>query len=79
MAKTQRGHVGIEPTRMTLPAMDRPSVQFAWFLDSMGIALDDEGESLVLACSLCMTGICSVEDGDTLRTLLNTALAHDCE
>jgi hypothetical protein len=75
---TKQGHVGIEPTRMSLPAMDRPSVQFAWFLDSMIIEYNEGAEALYLYCSLCGTGICEVEHSDTLRVLLNTALSHDC-
>ena len=72
------GITGIEPHQMSLPAMDRPSVAFAWFLDSMIIAWDDEGERLLLVCNLCQDGLCTVDDSDTLRVLLNTALAHTC-
>lgn len=67
---------------MTMPAMDRPSVAFAHFLDSMKImdGPEDEGSmsGLFLCCTVCMTSICWVDDDDSLRTLLNTALAHMC-
>lgn len=58
--------------------MDRPSIAFAKFLD--GIVMDGTGEPdmLVMACSLCGQGVCTVDPNDTLRVLLNTALAHDC-
>lgn len=76
------GHVAIEPSQMTLPAMDRVSVQMAWFLDSMYIEApplgDDNDTTVYLTCNLCADRLCKVEDGDTLRVLLNTALAHTC-
>lgn len=61
--------------------MDRPSVAFAKFLDSIVIESTDDNErqdSLLMSCSECGGTICFVDDGDTLRVLLNTALAHDC-
>lgn len=73
---------GIEPHRMTLPTMDRPSVTFAWMLDSVVIedmAAGDGGPpELYLTCKECGDSICPVETGDTLRVLFNTALAHTC-
>lgn len=71
------GH--IEPG--TVPAMDRPSIAFARFLDSMEVeeGTHDQTSELVLSCNRCGAAICAVEVGDTLRVLLNTALAHDCE
>lgn len=71
-------------TPQASPAMDRPSIAFAWFLDSMVIGcMEDENghrlnDDLVLLCTLCGDEVCEVEDGDSLRILLNTALAHDC-
>lgn len=80
MADKARVNEAIEPASMTLPAMDRPSVAFAWFLDSMAVIEDtDESTTLpTLECSLCGDAVCAIEDGDTLRVLLNTALAHTC-
>lgn len=74
------GITGIEPGQMTLPVMDRPSVAFAWFLDAMKIEAtdDNEGSGLVLSCEMCANLVCFIEDGDDLRVLLNTALAHTC-
>jgi hypothetical protein len=59
--------------------MDRPSVAFARFLDSAQV-IEEVGTArvLLLTCSLCSESICDIEEGDTLRVLLNTALAHDC-
>lgn len=62
--------------------MDRPSVAFARFLDS--IMIEDVGGKgpeipvLQMTCSECAETICAVEDGDDLRLLVNTALAHTC-
>lgn len=75
--KTTKPALGIEPSKMTVPAMDRPSIAFAWFLETM--IVEDHGERLTMACSLCVEDVCSVEAGDTLRALLNTALAHNCD
>lgn len=71
-------NVSINPTPENVPKMDRPSIAFARFMDSMVIEWNDDRTRLVLACNLCMDGLCNVEDGDSLRILLNTALAHDC-
>jgi hypothetical protein len=60
-----------------VPAMDGPSVAFAWFLDSMRVETG-EPQDLMLVCQLCGEDVCEVEDGDTLRVLLNTALQHTC-
>lgn len=80
--KPKRVNTAIEPTRLSLPAMDRPSVAFAWFLDSISVEAyvndDVQGNAVYLTCDLCSTWICTIEDGDTLRVLLNTALAHTC-
>jgi hypothetical protein len=69
---------GIETGPMSLPKMDRPSVAFAWFLDSMIVEWSDQHDALMLTCAHCGTDLCEVEHSDTLRVLLNTALAHDC-
>lgn len=79
MANKARVNEAIEPASMTLPAMDRPSVAFAWFLDS--ILVEDgygDRENLLLSCQVCSESICAIDGGDTLRVLLNTALAHTC-
>lgn len=68
------GH--IEPG--TVPAMDRPSIAFARFLDNIVIETTDDMHRPVMTCNLCGDGICLIDPGDTLRVLLNTALAHDC-
>lgn len=79
MAKPIRPtNTAIEPTQMRVPTMDRPSLAFAWFLDSIVLDYDDEHNGLLLTCSLCGDGLCAVEAADTLRVLLNTALAHTC-
>lgn len=74
-------NTAIEPAQMQVPTMDRPSLAFAWFLDS--IVIEDKGcvgdSAPYLVCNLCSEELCLVEDGDNLRTLLNTALAHTCE
>lgn len=72
-----KGLVGIEPTALSLPAMDRVSVAFALTLDHMIVEWPEFGHP-TLTCSLCSEQVCAVEDGDTLRVLLNTALAHTC-
>lgn len=73
-----KANTSIEPPQMSLPAMDRPSVAFAWFLDSISVDHDDERNGLVLTCTLCGDGLCMIDAGDTMRVLLNTALAHTC-
>lgn len=75
--KKQVGLEGIETGPMSVPKMDRISVTFALMLDSFAIE-DQYGEKPVLACTLCGESLCDVEGGDTLRVLLNTALAHTC-
>lgn len=62
--------------QIDVPAMDRPSVAFAWFLDSMVVEFFSDGPGLT--CNLCAESVCLIEEADTLRVLLNTALAHDC-
>ncbi len=78
-----RKHTSINPTEHNVPKMDRPSIAFAWFLDSMSIESNNESggfavEQLYLVCGLCAERICEIDDGDNLHVLLNTALAHDC-
>jgi hypothetical protein len=75
-----KGLVGIEPSQMTLPAMDRVSVSFALILDNMWIENRDETGDFdpVLACNICGETLCEIDAADTLRVLLNTALAHTC-
>lgn len=73
----------INPTEANVPKMDRPSIAFAWFLDSMVIQAGDperliDDDRLVRACSLCGESVCEIEATDNLRVLLNTALAHTC-
>lgn len=74
----KRGLTGIEPSEMSVPAMDRPSIAFAWFLDRMLIETTDDDHRPMLVCELCGRGICLIDSGDNLRVLLNTALAHTC-
>lgn len=69
--------LGIEPSQMGVPTMDRPSVALAWFLETMTIERDDEVVKMV--CALCGGEVCWIEAGDDLRVLFNTALAHNCE
>jgi hypothetical protein len=61
--------------------MDRPSIMFAHILDAITVDNDSSlGDNLpVLACQTCGTSLCDIEEGDTMRVLLNTALAHKCE
>lgn len=77
MADKNKVITAIEPHTMTVPKMDRPSIAFAWFLETM--VIDSDGVMLWLTCSLCGERFCVVEGGDTLRVLLNTALAHGCK
>lgn len=58
--------------------MDRPSVAFARFLDSVEVEGSADPDALRMVCGQCSGLICMIESGDTLRVLLNTALAHDC-
>lgn len=65
----------------SLPAMDAPSVAFAHLLDSMVIEedfTDPHASSLFMTHRDCQQRVCEIEDGDDLRTLLNTALNHRC-
>lgn len=62
----------------TVPAMDRPSIAFARFLDSIVIENSRDPDAMLLTCDLCSVTICTVDPHDTLRVLLNTALAHEC-
>lgn len=78
--KKQVGLEGIETGPMSVPKMDRISVTFALMLDSF--ILEDKGcvgdKALYLTCIHCHDDICTVDDGDTMRVLFNTALAHTC-
>lgn len=74
-----KANSGIETGPMNLPKMDRPSVALAWFMDSIQMEeMNRPINSLMMTCTLCQEHICAVEDGDTLRVLFNTALAHTC-
>lgn len=74
--KDKTGLTGIEPAELSVPAMDRPSVAFALFLDNMRIERDDPME--YVTCAVCSERVVEVEDSDTLRVLFNTVLAHSC-
>jgi hypothetical protein len=67
----------LEP--VSVPAMDRPSVILAWFMDSIKFEQVEYEENITMECSVCGDSICEVESGDTLRVLFNTALAHGCQ
>lgn len=64
-----------------VPAMDRPSIALAKALDGIRVeeGTHDGTAELVLACIHCGDSLCDVEDGDTMRVLFNTALAHVCK
>lgn len=70
------GLVSIEPPELHVPAMDRPSVAFALFLDNMCVEVDEY--HTYITCQVCSTRVVEVEDGDTMRVLFNTILAHSC-
>ena len=73
------GLEAMEPSKMAaVPKMDRVSVTFALALDSFVIGEDDEGFHTYLICTHCTEVVCEVEHDDSLRVLLNTALAHTC-
>lgn len=72
------GIEGIEPEKMTVPKMDRVSVTFALALDTYFIEVDEHEVDPYLTCRECSERLCHVEHSDTLRVLLNTALAHSC-
>jgi hypothetical protein len=56
----------------------RPELALAKFLETMSIDTTGTG-ALVMVCTNCEEAVCDVEPNDTLRVLLNTALAHtDC-
>lgn len=81
--KEKTGLVGIEPAQLQVPAMDRPSVAFALFLDNMAIEVDVDSDHTIpdctyITCSVCQTRVVEVDDGDTMRVLFNTILAHSC-
>lgn len=76
----QQVHEAMEPALMQVPTMDRPSVALAWFMDTM--IVEDKGcvgdSCPYLTCTLCGAEVMLVEEGDTLRVMFNTALAHGC-
>jgi len=74
------GLEAMEPSKMAaVPKMDRVSVTFALMLDSFVIECNETtSPDVMLTCSLCTEHVCTVEEGDSLRVLLNTALAHTC-
>lgn len=73
------GLTSVEPSEMTVPKMDRVSVTFALMLDSFRVEkMDQSEERLLLVCDQCDDGLCTVDPGDTMRVLFNTALAHTC-
>ena len=82
MPKREDDGPGFDTEAMTLPTMDRPSVVFAWFMDSIGIEEDvdytDGTSETYLICNACTERIMSLDDGDTLRVMFNSALAHRC-
>jgi hypothetical protein len=89
MARSPKDKVGltsIEPAQLSVPAMDRPAVAFALFLDNMRIEVESEAESddtrtvrdFFITCQVCSERVVEVEDNDTLRVLFNTMLAHSC-
>lgn len=69
-------------SELNVPAMDRPSIYFAHLLDSIEVEeeefTDPHASSLYLACHSCSERVCLIEEGDSMRTLLNTVLAHTC-
>lgn len=74
---------GFDTEAMTLPTMDRPSVVFAWFMDGMAVESDNESggmavEQLYLSCVACGERVMALDEGDTLRVIFNSALAHRC-
>lgn len=79
MPRKTEGFPGTETGPMSLPKMDRPSVMFAHLLDAVAIEDEAEGFTKYLMCAVCSERVCEVEDGDTMRVLLNTALAHKCD
>lgn len=74
--KTEPVMIAIEPATMSVPTMDRPSIAFAWFLDN--IEVYNDGDVVEWLCTLCNKNIMDVTDGQSLRVVLNTALAHGC-
>lgn len=86
MARSPKEKVGltsIEPPELHVPAMDRPSVAFALFLDNMRIEDDyslngSDDHYTYITCQVCSERVVEVDDGDTMRVLFNTILAHTC-
>lgn len=62
------------------PEADHIYPAFAIMLDQMQVeASADRMEDQWLVCQACSASVCTIEDGDSMRTLLNTTLAHKCE
>lgn len=63
-----------------MPEMDRPSIMFARLLDNIVLqaSTDEVKTDLEVVCQTCGDHLCDAEHGDTVRVLLNTALAHVC-
>lgn len=77
MAAKNAGAPGIEPATMSVPAMDRPSVVLAWFLDGIRVEEHEDGPPF-FTCDSCSERLVQIENGDSLRVLFNTVLAHTC-
>lgn len=61
------------------PEADHIYPAFAVMLDNM--VLEEQNRplnTLIMVCQSCSEEVCEVEPNDTMRTLLNTALAHKC-
>lgn len=77
--RESNGFPGTETGPMTLPKMDRPSVMFAHLLDAVSVTFKyPDEQTMMFTCNVCFADICDIDDGDTMRVLLNTALAHKC-
>lgn len=75
--KAEQKMIAIEPATMSVPTMDRASITFAWFLDRVTIEVDeDDGAEWV--CASCGAPIMAISEGDSLRVVLQTSLAHGC-
>lgn len=61
------------------PKVHAPEIALAKFLETMVVDAYANDDRLVFTCVTCSEDVCEIEVGDTLRVLLNTALAHaDC-
>lgn len=79
--KSGQRMIAIEPATMSVPTMDRPSIALAWFMDNIVVESDvyEERYQPAWRCALCDAVIMYIDDGDDLRTVFNTALAHGCD